>query len=509
MADPLSLPIIKAAIKNGSAAFRCRTRLHPVGEASDKVFPPTYAGGIYAVEDRRVDGQVVRCVVLDSVQSQANRMEELLQDAFLPNWRELPQAEWEAPQKCDLPIIAVHVPNHGWITSLTAPHRVHDAILRDSEIAQGNNGSKVRFRDSNIGEEIKAARLYDATAFYRYCPTALLFGTWDSTAREGRNSAKVPRAIVSEIVGVDAVAGVRTASRIDPLGIERTAATIYRRKPSPDCSYQDWAAEIGTPDGQKRLVGATEEEIEHKENGRREIFGQKGRPSDINHGNILPDLARFDSKEVQRQNLNLLPDILQDQPLRLSYKFESRDGRLSTDLSFDRSRIKGNAVKPGGVTMAYALQTWVLSLNQLRRLRFPATNGKAEEKAKRNDALRTVLAALGVYALSLQVEQGYWLRSRCELVPDNASLLILDEVGTANQFSVPSSIAARQILTEALNEAKPYVEWEKNIVRLTPMSKLVDLVAASDARRPDDDSDGPRPAEDSGEVETPSAGDQD
>lgn len=93
MADPLSLQAINKAIKNGSAAFRCRTRLYPVGEATDKVFPPTYAGAVYSVEDRRVDGQVVRCVVLDSVQSQANRMEDLLQDAFLPNWRELPEAE--------------------------------------------------------------------------------------------------------------------------------------------------------------------------------------------------------------------------------------------------------------------------------------------------------------------------------------------------------------------------------------------------------------------------------
>jgi CRISPR-associated protein Csb1 len=503
MADPLSLQAINTAIKNGSAAFRCRTRLYPVGEATDKVFPPTYAGGVYAVEDRRVDGQVVRCVVLDSVQSQANRMEDLLQDAFLPNWRELPEATWEAPKQCELPIIAVHVPNHGWITSLTAPHRIHDAILRDCEMAKENDKSKVRFRDSNMGKEIVAARLYDATAFYRYCPTALLFGTWDSTAGEGLNSAKVPRAIVSEIVGVDAVAGVRTASRIDPLGIERTAATIYRRKDG------DWAAKIQGPDGQERLIGAdSEDEIERNKQGLKK-FGQKGRPSDINHGNIPPDLVRFDQKEVRDQGLDRLPDILQDQPLKLNYRLESRDGRVSTELSFDRSRIRGNAVKPGGVTVAYALHTWVLSLNQLRRLRFPAKNGKADEKDNRNDALRTVLAALGVYALSLQVEQGYWLRSRCELVRENASSLTLEEVGTANEFSLPSSIDARQFLTEALNEAKPYVEWEKNIVRLTPMSKLVELVAASDARRPEEDSDAPGPTGEPEEVEAPSAGDQD
>ena len=53
------------------------------------MFPPTFAGAVYAVEQRRVfanDGKVlaqpVTCVVLDTVQSQANRMEQALQEAL-------------------------------------------------------------------------------------------------------------------------------------------------------------------------------------------------------------------------------------------------------------------------------------------------------------------------------------------------------------------------------------------------------------------------------------------
>ena len=496
MASPLSLQVINEAIEGDAAAFRCRTRLHPVGDDGDKVFPPTYAGGVYAVEDRRIEGHVARCVVLDSVQSQANRMEELIQEAFLPNWRELPHDAWTKPLPCELPIIAVHIPNHGWITSLTAPHRIHDAILRDSEIAQGHNASKIRFRDSTIGRDIVAARLHDATAFYRYCPTALLFGTWDSTAGEGLNSAKVPRAIVSEIVGVDAVAGVRTASRIDPLGIERTAATIYRRKDG------DWAAKIQGSNGQEQWIGAeSDDDIEQTKTGALKKFGKEGKPSDINHGNIIPHLPRFDPRDdVQKQNLGQLPDILQDQPLRLNYKLESRDGRLSTDLSVDRSRIRGNAVKPGGVTLAYALHTWTLSLNQLRRLRFPAKDGKADENDDRGNAVRSVLAALAVYALVLQVKQGYWLRSRCELVPEAQNSLVLEQVGTVNSFAMPDVPAAKQLLTDAIAGAEKHVTWEKNIVRLTPMRKLVELVGASDARRPEEEPE---------EAETISAGDQD
>jgi CRISPR-associated protein Csb1 len=176
----LTLDRLRDAVAK-DAAIRRVQRLQPVGGPGDKIFPPTYAGGVYAVEDRRIDGEVVRCVLLDSVQSQANRMEEALQDAFLPNWRELRTDGNDA--QCELPVIAVHVENHGWVTSLTAPHRIHDAILRDS------NHNKTRFRESEIGKAIVAARIHNATGFYDYCPTALLFGTWDSTAGEGLDSA--------------------------------------------------------------------------------------------------------------------------------------------------------------------------------------------------------------------------------------------------------------------------------------------------------------------------------
>ena len=87
----LQLTDLTAAIAGTVAALRCRTRLQPAGGAGDKVFPPTYAGAVYAMEQRRVPIQAddldagfdtVTCVVLDSVQSQANRMEEALQDAL-------------------------------------------------------------------------------------------------------------------------------------------------------------------------------------------------------------------------------------------------------------------------------------------------------------------------------------------------------------------------------------------------------------------------------------------
>jgi hypothetical protein len=48
---------------------------------------------------------------------------------------------------------------------------------------------------------------------------------------QGRKSSRwIPRAIVSEIIGVDVIAGVRTCSRIDPLGIKADSATMAWRR---------------------------------------------------------------------------------------------------------------------------------------------------------------------------------------------------------------------------------------------------------------------------------------
>lgn len=469
---------LRDAVKS-AAAFRLRVKLNGVGGETDKVFPPTYAGGVYAVEDRRIDGKVVRCTLLDSVQSQANRMEESLLNAFLPSWRELDPRSDNVGQVVPsaLPVLAVHIENHGWVTSLTAPHRVHDAIIRDCDIAETVEGKtrNVRFRESTAGREIVSARTHKATPFYRHCPTALIFGTWDSTAGEGLDSAKVPRAVVSEIIAVDITPGVRTGSRIDPLGIRANSATIYRLKNAKD----DWTLEPKT-DG--------------KDNQR---FG-KGKPADINHGNVTPDLPRFNRDEVRNQGLDRLPDVFETTPWELRHDVRSGDGRFRnlTEFRSDRVRIKEGAVKPGGVTMAYALHTWTLSLTQLRRLRFPITSQDGGQVGlsldscdRRNDTARTVLAALALYALALRQEEGYWLRSRCELVPEGP--LTLEQVGgKGGSFRLGNSAEMRAILDQAVSEAEQTgLGWSRRLTVLTPTSKLKDLVSRSDELGPESSDD--------------------
>ena len=243
---PLDFVSLKKAVTENAAAFRSRTRLQPAGGEGDKVFPPTYAGAVYAKEDRQINGAKVPCVLLDSVQAQANRLEEALQRAL------------DSGTLKSIPVLNVDftgiglLDEVGRVSSLEAPHRIADAILRDSL----HNGQS--FRKSELGKSLDQASLQNATPLYKLCPTALIFGLWDSTGPKGGLGAKFQRALVSEIIGVNAEIGVKTSSRIDPLGM-RAAAKVIKK---PDGSY--------------------------------ELAGDKAKdgvsPSEVNHGNIPPNV---------------------------------------------------------------------------------------------------------------------------------------------------------------------------------------------------------------------------
>lgn len=237
------------AVSGTAAAFRSRTKLQPAGGDGDKIFPPTYAGAIYAREDRQIDGKKVPCVLLDSVQAQANRLEEALQRAL------------DAGHLENVPVLNVDftglglLDEIGRVSSLEAPHRIADAILRDSL----HDGQP--FRKSDLGKSLDQASLQNATPLYKLCPTALIFGLWDSTGPKGGLGAKFQRALVSEIIGVNAEIGVKTSSRIDPLGM-RAAAKVIKKA---DGSY-----ELA---GDKPKDGVS--------------------PSEVNHGNILPSITKL------------------------------------------------------------------------------------------------------------------------------------------------------------------------------------------------------------------------
>lgn len=113
MNEKLTMDVLRRAVEGSAAAFRCVTEHQPAGGQGDKVFPPTYEGHKYAEESCWVDGQEVPCVLLDSVQSQANRMELAL-------------LEMHRSRRVQLPLVVTRFDQEGLlkrftVSSLEAP----------------------------------------------------------------------------------------------------------------------------------------------------------------------------------------------------------------------------------------------------------------------------------------------------------------------------------------------------------------------------------------------------
>lgn len=267
----LSLEALRKAVADDVVAIRGRAILEPAGGPSDKVFPPTHhvdeprPKSRYAFERRRIDGKEVDCVLLDSVQSQANRMEEALHSLWVD-------------RRIVLPVVTVDfaesAPDIGRVTSLTAPHRIADALLRDS-LLDGQ-----LFRTSELGRSFADANLRNAAPLFKVCPTGLVFGIWDSTGPKRALGAKFARALVSEIVGIGATPGVKTSSRIDPAGIVTKAAEIYRAKDPAE----QWTLDPAS---------AVTEKVEKTKGDAKPVKFGAGRVSEVNHSNIPPTIDEF------------------------------------------------------------------------------------------------------------------------------------------------------------------------------------------------------------------------
>ncbi|MBM7867086.1 type I-U CRISPR-associated protein Cas7 [Heliobacterium gestii] len=401
----LTLETIEKALQGSAVALRSITGYQPAGGQGDKVFPPTYEGGAYAWEERILDGVRVKCVLLDSVQSQANRMELEIYDA------------WESGD-LNVPVITVafddeELHKRFTVSSLHAPHRLADALLRDSEI----NGKP--FKETEIGKALRSSDPSHATQIFRYCPTALLFGMWHSTELEKNTlGVKFARAIVSEIIGIDAVPGVKTGSRLDPAGITKSSGPIFK------------AVDGGWTLDETKAVKEKDKPVLWEKEGSDKA--EKGTPAMINHGNIPPSISVIEKGE------------------------------------------------PGGVSIRKAEQTTVISLPALRRLRFPL-DGELRSRPEVDVAARTVLAALALFAATGIRERGADLRSRCLLVSTTTfEWELLDKPMEEPKRYTLTRSEALQLLHDAIAKAKDVgIRWKEEEIVFNPSDELMELVKRS------------------------------
>lgn len=197
--------------EDGPAAIVLKQWLKPVG--GDIIFPPTYAAPsqkkgdspVYNIDrfgetsilrktfeklgkaqtfmdaERTEQGREHSVCIIDSIASQANRIEPAFADV-IAGGRLVPRVVVKVELKNDEGKKEERV-----INLLDAGHRAADAIVRFSSL------------DEDLGKAIIARRDGDSLPLAKIAPTSLVFGMWDSRA----TGVKVPRLINSIVRAYD------------------------------------------------------------------------------------------------------------------------------------------------------------------------------------------------------------------------------------------------------------------------------------------------------------------
>jgi CRISPR-associated protein Csb1 len=135
----------------GPVALTLMQHLMPVEGHGQPIFPPTYAEIGYNI-DTMADG--TRVALVDSVGSQANRMEPIFA---------------AAPFDALVPQITITYGNQQTVSIMEAGHRLGDALIRSTAL---KDDARAAFLALQRGDALPAAKL---------APTSLVFGAWDMT----------------------------------------------------------------------------------------------------------------------------------------------------------------------------------------------------------------------------------------------------------------------------------------------------------------------------------------
>lgn len=217
--------LLAACATGGPSCLTSTTTLRPAGGEHTSVAPAKYVTGsgsratsTYVYERRYLGGVSRHTVLIDSKQSQLNRVEAELEKARLDGH----------PVLSRLPHVEVAYETGGGgravYSDLVLPHRVFDAHVRAGRVGDVPTTATPEYR------AVRDASPADASALLDTSPLTLVLGGWDSSrkSRQGRWRS----ALVGEVIGFVATAvdryghddgaveaGRRGGARIDPVGM--------------------------------------------------------------------------------------------------------------------------------------------------------------------------------------------------------------------------------------------------------------------------------------------------
>lgn len=212
----IDLPLLLSATSaGGSTALSSVTALLPAAGPHATIAPAKFVTArssdhTYAYETRFVEGEPQRAVLIDSSQSQVNRVEAALVAAITDGNSVLARI----PRVRVTYTLADRVETYG---DLTLPHRIFDAHVRAGTV------DGVPTTDSPVYRAARDSTPLDASALLNLSPSSIVFGSWDASRRS--RQGRWPSALTGEIIGVladqrdESPKPLKGGARVDPFGM--------------------------------------------------------------------------------------------------------------------------------------------------------------------------------------------------------------------------------------------------------------------------------------------------
>ena len=203
--------LLDACSPGGASVLTSVTPLEPAAGPHASVAPAKFVSGsksVFAYERRFWNGEAVTAVLIDSKQSQNNRLEAVVSAAIADG----------DPVLTRTPRIELRFEDGQVYSDLDLPHRAFDGQIRAGTI----NGEPV----TSVEEyrKLRDATLNHARPLLEHSPMTLLLGGWDASRKS--HQGRYRSILVGEIIGIladqdggaEANQSKRGGARIDPLG---------------------------------------------------------------------------------------------------------------------------------------------------------------------------------------------------------------------------------------------------------------------------------------------------